>query len=187
MNYDILLAGFGGQGILFAGKLLVNLGLYDDKEVSWLPSYGPEMRGGTCNCSVCVSDEPIGSPLVVNPNVLIVMNTPSLEKFIDKVQPGGLVIIDSSMVDAEVTRTDVKVCMVPATALTDTDPNLKGGANIILAGKFIAETGFTSTENIRTVFEKIIPPHKAALIENNLKAIEIGMNYGSNGQFVKIA
>lgn len=180
MDYEILLAGFGGQGILFAGKLLVNLGLYEGKEVSWLPSYGPEMRGGTCNCSVCISDEPIGSPLVVNPNVLIAMNTPSLDKFIDKVQPNGLVIVDSSMVDSEIERTDVRVCKVPATALTDTDPDLRGGANIILAGKFLAESNFSSKEMIRKAFEKIVPPHKSALIEHNLKAIEIGMNYETN-------
>ena len=177
MDHEILIAGFGGQGILFAGKLLVNLGLYEGKEVSWLPSYGPEMRGGTCNCSVCISDDPIGSPLVVNPNVLIVMNTPSLDKFIGKVQPNGLVIVDSSMVDSEIERTDVRVCKVPATALTDTDPDLKGGANIILAGKFLAECGFKSEEMIRKVFEKIVPPHKKGLIENNMKAIKIGMDY----------
>ena len=180
MDHEILIAGFGGQGILFAGKLLVNLGLYEGKEVSWLPSYGPEMRGGTCNCSVCISDDPIGSPLVVNPNVLIVMNTPSLDKFIGKVQPNGLVIVDSSMVDSEIERTDVRVCKVPATALTDTDPDLKGSANIILAGKFLAECGFKSEEMIRKVFEKIVPPQKKVLIENNMKAIKIGMNYGTN-------
>lgn len=180
MDHEILIAGFGGQGILFAGKLLVNLGLYEGKEVSWLPSYGPEMRGGTCNCSVCISDDPIGSPLVVNPNVLIVMNTPSLDKFIGKVQPNGLVIVDSSMVDSEIERTDVRVCKVPATALTDTDPDLKGGANIILAGKFLAECGFKSEEMIRKVLKKIVPPHKKGLIENNMKAIKIGMNYGTN-------
>ena len=177
MNYDILLAGFGGQGILFAGKVLAYSGLMDSKEVSWLPSYGPEMRGGTCNCSVCISDEPIGSPLVVNPNVLVAMNTPSLEKFIDTVQPGGTVIVDSSMVDIKVERTDVKVCYVPATELTSTDPQLKGGANIILTGKLLAETGMFTVDTIKKAFEKIVPAKKAFLIDNNLKAIQIGMEY----------
>ena len=116
----------------------------------------------------------------MNPNVLIVMNTPSLDKFIGKVQPNGLVIVDSSMVDSEIERIDVRVCKVPATALTDTDPDLKGGANIILAGKFLAECGFKSEEMIRKVFEKIVPPHKKGLIENNMKAIKIGMNYDTN-------
>lgn len=177
MNYDILLAGFGGQGILFAGKVIVYCGLYNGSEVSWLPSYGPEMRGGTCNCSVCISDEPIGSPLVVNPNVLVVMNTPSLEKFIDKVQPGGLVIVDSSMVDVKVERTDVKVCYIPATELTNGDPELKGGANIILTGKLMAETGIADNETIKKALEHVIPPKKANLLGNNLKAIKLGMEY----------
>lgn len=177
MNYDILLAGFGGQGILFAGKILAYSGLMDNKEVSWLPSYGPEMRGGTCNCSVCISEEPIGSPLVVNPNVLVAMNTPSLEKFIDKVQPNGIVIVDSSMVDIKVERTDVKVCYVPATELTTGDPQLKGGANIILIGKLIAETGMFAPETFKKALEKVVPANKAFLIDNNLKAIKIGMEY----------
>ena len=177
MNYEILLAGFGGQGILFAGKVLAYSGLMDDKEVSWLPSYGPEMRGGTCNCSVCISDQPVGSPLVVNPNVLVAMNTPSLEKFIDKVQPDGLVIVDSSMVDVKVKRTDVKVCYVPATEMTNGDPQLKGGANIILIGKLMAETNVIGVEHLKKALEKIVPPKKAFLIDNNLKAIKIGMEY----------
>lgn len=177
MNYDILLAGFGGQGILFAGKVIVYCGLYNGSEVSWLPSYGPEMRGGTCNCSVCISDEPIGSPLVVNPNILIVMNTPSLEKFINKVLPGGIVIVDSTMTDVRVERTDVKVCYVPATELSNADPVLKGGANIILTGKLMAETGIAGIETIKKALGHIIPSQKSHLIENNLKAIKIGMEY----------
>ncbi len=177
MNYDILLAGFGGQGILFAGKAIAYSGLIDGKEVSWLPSYGPEMRGGTCNCSVCVSDEPIGSPLITNPNVLIVMNTPSLEKFIDSVEPYGLVIVDSSMCDVKVEREDVKVCYVPATELTNGDPDLKGGANIILIGKLMQQTNMISWGTFKKALEKIVPPKKAHLIDNNLKAINIGMNY----------
>ena len=177
MNYDILLAGFGGQGILFAGKILAYSGLMDNREVAWVPSYGPEMRGGTCNCSVCISDKPIGSPLVVNPNILIAMNTPSLEKFEGKVQPGGLIIADSSMVDVKVGRTDVKVCYIPATELTSGDPQLKGGANIILLGKLIAETGMISMDIFKKALEKVVPPTKAFLIENNLKAIKIGMEY----------
>ena len=96
MTHEFLLAGFGGQGILFAGKLIAYVGLYADKEVSWLPSYGPEMRGGTCNCSVTVSDDPIGSPLILEPTELLVMNTPSFDKFINSVKPGGKAFIDSS-------------------------------------------------------------------------------------------
>mgnify|MGYP001521936621 FL=1 len=98
MTTETIFAGFGGQGILFAGKLLAYLGLYQDKQVSWLPSYGPEMRGGTANCTVCVSDQPIGSPYVTDPDILVAMNAPSYDKFIDSVVPGGTVIIDLSLI-----------------------------------------------------------------------------------------
>lgn len=177
MTHDILLAGFGGQGILFAGKILAYSGLMDEKEVSWLPSYGPEMRGGTCNCSVCISDEPIGSPLVVEPSILVVMNTPSLEKFKDSVKPGGFIIVDSSMVDGTVDRTDVKTSYIPATQLAQ-DNDLAGGANIILLGKLFKETGIVSAETFKKAVEKVVPAKKAALAANNLKALQIGINYG---------
>ena len=166
MTNEILLAGFGGQGILFMGKMLAYFGLYENKEVSWLPSYGPEMRGGTCNCSVCVSDDPIGSPLVDTPNTLIVMNTPSYDKFIGSVVPGGTVIIDSTL--------DINVYYVPATALAN-EHDMKGLANIILVGKLLKETNLTSMETVKKAMEKVIPPKKAHLIDANIKAIELGM------------
>ena len=108
-DMNAVLAGFGGQGILFMGKVIAYAGLYDDKQVSWLPSYGPEMRGGTANCSVCISDELICSPLVNTPNALIVMNLPSFDKFIDKVVPGGTVIVDSALIEKKTDRTDIDV------------------------------------------------------------------------------
>lgn len=174
MNYEILLAGFGGQGILFAGKVLAYAGLVDGKEVSWLPSYGPEMRGGTANCSVCVSEEPIGSPLILEPGVLLVMNTPSFTKFIDAVPAGGKVFVDSSMVDASTDRTDIDVYNVEATQLA-ADNGLNGMANIILLGKLMKETGIFTFEQIKAGLEKTIPPRKADLMELNLKAIKLGM------------
>ncbi len=176
MTNEILLAGFGGQGILFVGKVLAYSGLIDDKEVSWLPSYGPEMRGGTCNCSVCVSDEPIGSPLVIEPSILLAMNTPSFNKFIGSVKAGGKVFIDSTMVDDKCDRTDIECYYVPATQLA-ADNNLPGGANIILLGKIMKETGIISEETARKALEKIVPPTKTQLLENNMKAIKIGMDY----------
>ncbi len=175
MTNQILLAGFGGQGILFMGKLLAYFGLYDDKEVSWLPSYGPEMRGGTCNCSVCISDDPIGSPLVDEPNILIVMNTPSYDKFINSVTEGGIAIIDSSLIESKCDRTDISCFYVPATTLAN-ENGLKGMANIILLGKLLKETGLTSPETVKKAMEKVIPPKRANLIETNLKAIELGMS-----------
>lgn len=175
MTNEIILAGFGGQGILFAGKLLAYSGLMDEKEVSWLPSYGPEMRGGTANCSVCISDEPISSPLVLEPTQLIVMNVPSYDKFINNVKKGGKAFIDSALIDLKCDRDDIDCYYVPATQLA-ADNNLKGMANIILVGKLLKETGITSVEVVKKALEKIVPPSKSHLIDANLKAIEIGMN-----------
>ena len=147
-NLNILFAGFGGQGVLFAGKVVAYAALIANKQLSWLPSYGPEMRGGTANCSVCISDDPIGSPLVLNPDVLVVMNQPSLDKFEHSVQPGGLVIVDSTLVPHIPDMPGVTVCAVPATALAE-EAGLKGLANVILVGKLFAETRFCSEETIR--------------------------------------
>ena len=172
-DFNMVLAGFGGQGILFLGKVIAYAGLMDGKEVSWLPSYGPEMRGGTANCSVCISDSPIGSPLVVRPNILIAMNKPSYEKFIDRVAPGGLVILDSTLIDAKVTRTDVTVFYVPATQLAE-ENGLKGLANIVLAGKLFRETSFCSREAVEKGVAKSVPARKQHLVASNLKAFSIG-------------
>lgn len=174
MTNDILLAGFGGQGILFIGKMLAYLGLYEKKQVSWLPSYGPEMRGGTCNCSVCISDDPIGSPLVLEPDQLLVMNTPSFDKFIRTVKAGGKCFIDSSLVEGKSDRTDIDCYYVPATALAG-ENDLQGMANVILLGKMIKETGLGDEETIEKTVKKVVPPKKAHLIDANIKALKLGM------------
>lgn len=172
-DYKIVCAGFGGQGILFLGKVVAYAGLMEGKEVSWLPSYGPEMRGGTANCSVCLSDEPIASPLVVTPNVLIAMNQPSLEKFIDAVEPGSIVIIDSTLVHCDNPRKDVRFFAVPATELAEQN-GLKGLANIILLGKLFHETGLVSMEGLEKGIRKSVPARKQDLVPRNLEAIELG-------------
>ncbi|MBE6759092.1 MAG: 2-oxoacid:ferredoxin oxidoreductase subunit gamma [Ruminococcaceae bacterium] len=173
-DFNFLLAGFGGQGILFAGKVIAYSGLIDEHEVSWLPSYGPEMRGGTANCSVCLSENAIGSPLVTEPNGFVAMNLPSYDKFIDSVAPGGVVLIDSSLIEKKCDRTDISVFYVPATKLAE-ENGLKGLANIILVGKLFKETGFCTPEALTEAVKKCVPPRKAAMIESNLKAIELGM------------
>lgn len=175
MTTEILLAGFGGQGVLFAGKILAYCGLMDSKELSWLPSYGPEMRGGTANCSVCISDEPIGSPLVLAPDILVAMNQPSFDKFINAVKPGGKVFVDSTLIESKCERTDIECYYIPSSQLAD-ENELKGGSNIILLGKLIKESGIFSFETMKKAIEKVVPPAKAQLIANNFKAIEIGMN-----------
>ena len=174
MMSEIQLAGFGGQGILFAGKVLAYCGMLADREVSWLPCYGPEMRGGTCNCSVCISDDPIGSPLVLDPDILLVMNTPSYDKFIGNVKAGGKCFIDSSLIEEKCDRSDIECFYVPATELANSN-GLKGMANVILLGKVIKETGIASQEVIEKAVHKVVPPKKANLIEANLTALKLGM------------
>ena len=170
---NILLAGFGGQGILFTGKVMAYAGLMEGKEVSWLPSYGPEMRGGTANCSVCISDEKIGSPLVVTPDVLVAMNLPSLEKFEDSVMPGGIIILDSSIIHKKVARSDVKVIYLDASKIAE-DNGLKGAANMVILGRLFKETAFCPSENLDKGLQKTIPAKKMALLDNNRKAISLG-------------
>lgn len=175
MTTEIILAGFGGQGILFAGKVLAYCALIDGKEISWLPSYGPEMRGGTANCSVCISDEPIGSPVVANPDCLIAMNEPSFVKFIGVVKPEGLALADSSMVSAECGRTDVTFVLIPAADLAS-EVGSDGMENMVLLGRMLAQTGLFSFETVRKALEKCIPAKRAHLIEANLAAIKCGMS-----------
>lgn len=172
-DLNIVFAGFGGQGILFAGKVVAYAGLIEGRELSWLPSYGPEMRGGTANCSICLSDEPIGSPLVTNPNVLIAMNRPSLDKFVNEVEPGGMILLDSSLIDERVERDDVTVFYVPASKLAE-ENGLKGLANIILVGKLRKELEFCTEETLDKALQKYIPARKADMLGFNRKALEIG-------------
>ena len=173
---QILFAGFGGQGILFSGKFLAYKGLMEDLQVSWLPSYGPEMRGGTANCNVIISEQPVGSPIVTAPDVLIAMNLPSLQKYVDTVVPGGQVYVDSALIDAKVERTDVEVFYIPATQMAK-DNDISTLANMIIVGHLLEnhpELSFVGTD---TVVEKLVPPKKAALVELNKKALALGKEY----------
>ena len=175
MTTQILIAGFGGQGVLFAGKFLAYKALLENKQLSWLPSYGPEMRGGTANCSVIISDEPVGSPIVSKPDVLIVMNLPSLDKYEDAVVPGGKIFVDSTLIEREVVRKDVDVYYIPATKLAN-DINAPTLANMIMTGKVIKETGVVPYDNIEKALDKVVSARKAALKEINFKALETGYN-----------
>ena len=171
---EILIAGFGGQGTLFAGKVLASASLDKGLEVSWLPSYGPEMRGGTANCSVIISDSPIGSPIVSKPQILIALNKPSFEKYEKVTVPGGKIFVDSSLVDVKSARTDIEVFYVPASRLAAQ----AGGANlsnITLLGSMLAKTGIFSEEEIGACLDKMIPERKAALRELNKKALRAGI------------
>lgn len=173
---QILIAGFGGQGVLFAGKLLAYKGLLADKQVSWLPSYGPEMRGGTANCSVIISDEPVGSPIISNPDVLVAMNLPSLKKYENDVVSGGTIIIDSTLIEEKVQRDDVNVYYVPATKMAN-DEGFSTLANMILMGKVMAVREEIGFDGVDAAVTKVVPPKKANLIDINLKALKTGYEF----------
>jgi len=173
---QILIAGFGGQGVLFAGKFLAYKGLMEQLQVSWLPSYGPEMRGGTANCSVVLSDTPVGSPIITEPDVLVAMNLPSLQKFVDSVVPGGQIYVDSSLIDAKVERTDVQVFYIPATQMAK-DQELGNLANMILMGSLLENHPELSFEGTDAVIQKLVPPSKAELVEVNTKAMQLGKDF----------
>ena len=174
-TYRILIAGFGGQGVLFAGKFLAYKGLCEDKQVSWLPSYGPEMRGGTANCSVIISDELIGSPIITTPDILVAMNLPSLDKYEQSVVPGGQIYLDSTLNARDVTRTDVSVYRVPATQMAS-DSGLTTLANMIMVGKIRKESGACAYEGLEAALKKVVSARHADLYDANLKAVNMGFN-----------
>ena len=176
MTNQILIAGFGGQGVLFAGKFLAYKGLLEEKQISWLPSYGPEMRGGTANCSVIISDEPVGSPIVSNPDALIAMNLPSLDKYEPAVAPGGKVFIDSTLIDRKALRDDIDAYYIPATKMA-ADAGIPTLANMIILGKMIKETGAVSFENLLDAMKKVVSAKRSELMDVNIKALESGYNY----------
>ena len=173
---QILIAGFGGQGVLFAGKFLAYKGLMENLQLSWLPSYGPEMRGGTANCSVVLSDTPVGSPIITAPDVLIAMNLPSLQKFVNDVVPGGQIYVDSALIDVKVERSDVEVFYIPATQMAK-DNGIASLANMIIVGHLLENNPELSFAGTDTVVEKLVPPKKAALVELNKKALALGKEY----------
>jgi len=172
----ILLAGFGGQGILFTGKFLASLGLAQNREVSWLPSYGPEMRGGTANCSVILSDERIGSPIVSTPDTLICMNLPAMDKFEPAIEKGGLLFFDNSLVLRNPKRTDIKAFGIPATQIA-TDNQMSALANVVLLGKLLRETKLCDEIAAVSVMQSIVPDRKKDVLAANLKAITLGFQY----------
>jgi len=170
-NPSIKIAGFGGQGLLFLGKLLAESGMRHGYHVSWIPSYGPEMRGGTANCHVNISSSPIGSPLVSRPTVLIALNRPSLDKFESEVASGGLVIYDSSLIDRQPVRSDIEVIALPATKLADEagDPR---AANMVALGAYLDRTGLLEREGILKVLEKMTKSEERMAI--NRTALNLG-------------
>lgn len=172
MEKKIVIAGFGGQGVLSLGQFIAHSAMHEGKGVTWLPSYGPEMRGGTANCSVVVSDETVASPIIAYPDVLIAMNKPSLDKFEQKVVKGGVIIINSSLIDQKIKREDVKAVYINANDLANEVGNTKT-ANIIILGAFIKLTNLISKEVAKKSIEKIFA-NKPKVIPLNLTAFDKG-------------
>lgn len=174
MKKEFIFAGFGGQGMLLIGKFLAMACMMDGKHVSWLPSYGPEMRGGTANCSVIVSDDPVASPLVDMADCVVAMNRPSLDKFESKVKPGGVLVINSSIIDRKAERDDIDVVYCDATRIAEEIGNPKG-ANVAILGALMAKAPVCTTDVMVEAIRVELGAKKARFLEGNKKALEAGM------------
>ncbi|WP_077368663.1 2-oxoacid:acceptor oxidoreductase family protein [Anaerosalibacter sp. Marseille-P3206] len=173
MESRIVFAGFGGQGVMAMGQLITYAGMIEDKNVSWLPSYGPEMRGGTANCAVVVSDEPVGSPVVVEATSAVVMNRPSLDKFENEILPEGKLFINSSLIEQKATRKDIDVYYIPVNDIAKDLGNDKV-ANMVMLGAYLEATKIVKVESVLEAFTKVFGESKAKLLPINKKALEKG-------------
>jgi 2-oxoglutarate ferredoxin oxidoreductase subunit gamma len=172
-QHTVILSGFGGQGILFAGQLLTYAGMEAGWEVTWIPSYGPEMRGGTANCTVVISDEPIGSPLVRNPMIAVVMSPEAKAKYEPLVQPDGLLVVNSSLVQEPATRTDLQVIEVPASELA-TELGTVKMANVVMLGALLGTRPIVDLATVERVLDKQLQGNKRRLVEPNQRALQAG-------------
>jgi 2-oxoglutarate ferredoxin oxidoreductase subunit gamma len=176
MQTEIVIAGFGGQGVLFAGQLLSYAAMDDGKEVTWIPSYGPEMRGGTANCTVIIADEEIGSPLVRNPKAAIVMNLPSLDKYEQLVKSGGVLVINSSLISRPVERKDIKVILIPANEVAESLGE-KRMSNMVMLGGLLANLPILSLKAIEKALKEHTPARHQKFVALNVEALHKGAAY----------
>ena len=174
MLEQVLFAGFGGQGMLLAGQFLAEAGRLEGRYVSWLPSYGPEMRGGTANCSVCISDHEVSSPVITQASCAVVMNRPSMDKFENIVRPGGLLIVNSSLIDVKARRDDIEVVYVAASEISEQVKNPRG-ANLVVLGAYLQRTGAVRPESVIDAMVEKMGESKSRFIEGNTKALYAGM------------
>jgi 2-oxoglutarate ferredoxin oxidoreductase subunit gamma len=174
VHHQIIISGFGGQGTLFAGEILTHAGMEEGHHVAWLPSYGPEMRGGTARCTVTISDETIGSPVTDNPTIVIAMNPASLERFEPQIRAGGLLIMNSSLILSDVKREDIQVIRVPATEIAAKLGNERL-ANMVLLGALVKATGILSMKSVEAALEGKIPERRRQLLELNKEALKRGV------------
>ena len=172
---NVTMAGFGGQGLMFIGKLLAYCAMKRGLNVTWIPSYGPEVRGGTANCTVVISDEPIGSPVISSPEALIIMNNPSLEAFEPRLKTGGLLLVNSNLVTHEVKRRDVDVIPVPANEAA-VEAGEKRAANMVIFGAYVARTRIITEEDVAEGFKELFSA-KAEALDANIRAFEKGAKY----------
>jgi len=178
MQTEFILAGFGGQGIMFAGQILSYTAMDAGKEVTWIPSYGPEMRGGTANCTVVVSDEEIGSPVVKNPDAALVMNLPSLDKYEPLVKPGGLLVVNSSMVDRAARRTDITAVNIPCNEIAEGLGNRRL-ANMVAIGALLAALPVLKLSDLEAALNAHMPGRHKHLLPKNLEALQEGFERAS--------
>jgi 2-oxoglutarate ferredoxin oxidoreductase subunit gamma len=176
MQQEVIIAGFGGQGVLFAGQLLAYTAMDEGKAVTWIPSYGPEMRGGTANCTVVISDEEIGSPFVKNPTAVIAMNLPSLDKFEDLVKPGGVLVVNASMVDRPVAREDITVVNIPANDIAESLGSSRS-ANMVLLGALLGNLDLLPLEAVEKALDGHMPERHKKFLQGNIEALRKGAEF----------
>lgn len=176
---EIIMAGFGGQGILFLGKVLAEVGMHTGKNVSWIPSYGPEMRGGTANCSVVISEQPIASPIVLEPDTLVAMNLPSVTKFMPKVKKGGLMLYNSSLIPGEQFRNELNVCGVPASDIAGELGDSRV-ANLVMVGAYVKQCNTMTFDDVMNVLPKIVPAKRKEMAQINASAFKRGYEWSGN-------
>ncbi|GAK59938.1 pyruvate/ketoisovalerate oxidoreductase, gamma subunit [Candidatus Vecturithrix granuli] len=174
----IIVAGFGGQGVMMIGKLLAHSGMMENLNVSWLPSYGPEMRGGTANCNVILSESIIGAPVVTEATCVIAMNLPSLDKFEPSTKVGGRLLINSSLINRTSKRSDVQVLEIPVNAIANAQGSLKV-ANVVMLGAYIALSQVVKKETVLEAIEDVLGKSKRHLLDINVKALEEGMKFAN--------
>lgn len=173
---EMIFAGFGGQGVMSMGMMVAYAGMIEEKNVSWIPSYGPEMRGGTANCAVVVTSDEIGSPIITEPDVVVAMNLPSMTKFEPMLKPGGMLIYNSSLIEREEGRDDITVIGVPANQLA-TELGNSRVANMVVMGTLLAKTEVVSTESIKKALRQVLPQHRHDLLGVNEDAIQRGAEF----------
>ena len=178
MNESVIMSGFGGQGIMLMGQLLCYAGMHEGKNVSWMPSYGPEMRGGTANCTVMISSDRVGSPVTQFPQSLVAMNKASLDKFENAIQPEGFLVINSSLVDRDPARTDIRFIKVPANRIAEKAGTLQV-TNMAALGAYVARRGVVSLEAVIIALRRMIPEHRKQLLAVNEEALRRGAEAAS--------